>query len=71
MDAAEQEEKETKDETLVVFRIKKVQTPFFRRMIRHFYEGQYIQKPKLSHLAKACLNIVGHQFEKQEELAMA
>jgi len=40
MDAAEQEEKETKDETLVVFRIKKVQTPFFRRMIRHFYEGQ-------------------------------
>ena len=30
----------------------------------------YIEAPKLSFLAKACLNIVGHQYEQQVDLAM-
>jgi len=66
-----EEEEGTHDETLISFRIKTVQVPFFKRMLRWFYEGHYIQEPKLALLAKACLNIIGNQYEKQEQLAMA
>src|SRR5215467_7006892 len=65
------EKKSLRDSTLVVLRIKKDQVPFFRRMINHFYENNYINEPKLSHLAKACLNIVGNKFAKVEEITYA
>jgi hypothetical protein len=70
----EQEEEEEImriNETHVSFRIKNAQIPFFKRMIQHFHQAGYIEEPRLSLLGKACLNIVGHQYEKQEELAMA
>jgi len=67
----EEEEEDLREETFIAFRIKQVQVPFFRRMIKHFHQGGYIEAPKLSLLAKACLNIIGHQYEKQEELALA
>ena len=41
--------------TLVAFRIKSVHVPFFKRMIAYFDQYQYIEQPKLSLLAKACL----------------
>lgn len=36
-----------------------------------FVSAGYIHEPRLSLLAKCCLNIVGHKYEEQEQYALA
>ena len=43
---------------------------FFKRIASHFANNN-INEPKLSHLAKACFNIVGDKFAKVEEIIYA
>jgi hypothetical protein len=40
-------------------------------MAHYFFECHLIPEPKLSLLAKACLNIVAHKYAKQEEINLA
>lgn len=56
--------------TKVSFRIKVKQIMFFRRMITYFFENDFIPEPTLSHLARACLNIMAQKYSKYEDSTM-
>lgn len=70
-DYQDKPEVEKKDQTLAACRIRSDAVPFFKRMIQYFYESRLINEPKLSLLAKACLNIMAHKYAKQEEINLA
>ena len=65
-----QEKENTKNATLIAFRVKVNQVLFFKRMADHFYKEGLIAEPRFVLLAKACLNIVTNRYAKFEEIAM-
>jgi hypothetical protein len=56
---------------LAAFRIRSDAVEFHKRMAQYFFECHLIPEPRLSLLAKACLNIVAHKYAKQEEINLA
>jgi hypothetical protein len=66
-----QEKEDTRNATLIAFRVKVNQVMFFKRMADHFYKEGLIAAPRFSLLAKACLNIVANRYAKLEEITMA
>ena len=66
-----QEKENTRNATLIAFRVKANQIMFFKRMADHFYKEGLIAEPRFSLLAKACLNIVANRYAKLEEITMA
>jgi hypothetical protein len=67
----EQEEIDNQTATQVSFRIRVDSLTFHKRMAQYFFECHLIPEPRLSLLAKACLNIVAHKYAKLEEDALA
>jgi hypothetical protein len=53
--------------TKVSFRIKVEQIMFLRRMIAYFIENDLITEPSLSHLGRACLNIMALKYSRYED----
>jgi hypothetical protein len=56
--------------TKASFRIKVKQIMFFKRMIAYFFEYNLIPEPTLSHLARACLNIMAQKYSRYEDSTM-
>jgi hypothetical protein len=69
--SGQQREKLSHEATHVSFRVRSDALMFFKRMTNYFYESHLINEPKLSLLAKACLNIMAHKYAKQEEINLA
>jgi hypothetical protein len=65
------EEGDEPSPTLAAFRIRSDAVEFHKRMAQYFFDCHLIPEPKLSLLAKACLNIVAHKYAKLEEDALA
>jgi hypothetical protein len=66
-----QEKENTRNATLIAFRVKVNQVLFFRRMADQFYKEGLIAAPRFALLAKACLNIIANRYAKMEEITMA
>jgi hypothetical protein len=67
----EQEEDDNQSTTRISFRVRVDALTFHKRMAQYFFENHLIAEPKLSLLAKACLNIMAHKYAKQEEKNLA
>jgi hypothetical protein len=67
----EQEEDDNQSATRISFRVRVDALTFHKRVAQYFFECHLIPEPKLSLLAKACLNIVAHKYAKQEEINLA
>jgi hypothetical protein len=71
VEGQQREKKLSHEATHVSFRVRSDALMFFKRMTNYFYECHLINEPKLSLLAKACLNILAHRYAKQEEINLA
>jgi hypothetical protein len=56
--------------TKVSFRIKVKQIVFYKRMTAYFFENNLIPEPSLSHLGRACLNIMAQKYSRYEDSTM-
>ena len=71
VEGQQREKKLSHDATHVSFRVRSDALIFFKGMTNYFYESRLINEPKLSVLAKACLNIMAHKYAEQEEINLA